>query len=569
MDPSTERSVPWNGLSLFVLLGTLAGQLLYLLRDDRVPRDPGLYYERLPEAFSWIGSPVADFASVLPLLAESTGWYNLVAGACLHIFGRSPEVFRALDVLWVGGVLGGAWWLARHLSGAAGGFAAIALVASMPMVVLSGRTGWIHIPEAALVLAVVVTWARDPGMEGRATLGAMALLGAMAITLRPSGATWLAGMIPALGLWFLRGGRWKTSRPCLVWLSWGLALCVPLRGLGRYVEAKLGARARYLEHLGDLGQQLTWVFGEGVMALLGLGLALFLWKRSRPPSEVIVPLVAWVFLAGGLWVLFRPGLDNFPLLGIGLAVLAGGGFGRARPLGALMPGIYWVFFFLPQWLSPSIVRQHPVLQIATPLGASTNLLNHYRPWTGFGREDVLQLLAATCPSFATGATCRILVHQGLFQPFGEEPGALELFLLELDTVEILDVRDLPPGIESYPLHGAVEFRNCGRQEAHWRSRFPSAAQDFSQLVQAKGMVPVWSRLLDRECRATWLAPQGRLAAPGKLPNTGTRHADGGSALPEPVEIEAPTRPSVRPADIRKGRLPGGRTEAAGAGKEGR
>jgi hypothetical protein len=559
--------VAWNGASLLVLLGTLAGHLLYLLQDGRVPRDPGLYYKRLPDAFSWIGNPGADSSALLPVLVESTGWYNLVAGAGLQFFGRSPEVFRALDVLWVGCVLVGAWWLARHLSGAAGGFAAIALLASMPMVVLSGRTGWIHIPEAALVLGVAVAWARDPEMKGRATVGAMAVLGSMAITLRPSGATWLAAILPALGWWFLRGGRWKTRSPHLVWASWALALWVPLRNLGPYVEAKLDARTRYVEHLGDLGQQLTWVFGEGVMVLLGIGLALSLWKRSHPMKEIVVPLVAWPILSGVLWVLFRSGLDNFPLLGIGLAVLAGSGLGRAWALGALLPGIFWVFFSLPQWLPLTMVRQHPVLQLATPLGASTHMLNHYRSWRGFGREDVLQLLAATCPPFASGETCRILVHQGLFQPFGEEPGDLELFLLELDTVEILDVRNLPPGLENYPLHGAVEFRNCGRREEHWRSRFPRAAREFSEVVKATGLVSVWSRPLDKKCGVYWFAPKGGLTAYGTLPDTGTLHTVAGAALSEPEEIEAPPRPRVRPSDIRKGRLPGERSEESGDGKE--
>ena len=93
----------WDISALAVVIAVVIAHVSFLLADERIPQDPGLYYRALPELHAaWSSGDVATLARGL---TESSGWYNAMVGLTMAIFGVSTLAFSLFDALWVGLIL--------------------------------------------------------------------------------------------------------------------------------------------------------------------------------------------------------------------------------------------------------------------------------------------------------------------------------------------------------------------------------------------------------------------------------------------------------------------------------
>lgn len=501
----------WDIAALAVVIAVVIAHVSFLLADERIPQDPGLYYRALPELHAaWLAG---DAATLARGVMESSGWYNAMVGLTMAIFGVSTLAFSLFDALWVGLILLGVGLIARQLQGPAAALAAVCLAGSMPVIFLVGRTSWIHTPETALILLAVALWAVDRDLSRWRTAIGMALLGILTITLRPSGLVWTATLVPLL---VVQGPR-RWGRIVTVGVAWLVALAVPLQNAQKYMTAKAAARDRYATHLPGLVEQLMSNMGTLAMAAVALGLLAGLLRRPRRVEPLAVLMLGWTGISLGLWVLFQAGMDNFPLIAPAVAILGGWGLARLlRPLALLAVPVF-ALLYIPQWVPSSSVR---FLHRIPGLGAyiyGGDMRNHYRVYQRYGWSDVEALQAATCPD----RTCRIAIDQGLLEPFVEDIGELELFLVQAENIELISIREgtLPSNLT---VDALVEYHCASHSDAQWRERFPDSIDNLAEVMEGLKMLPVWSRQISTACTAIWLTPEGVLADPDALPATGER-----------------------------------------------
>lgn len=537
---------------------TVAVHARFILVDTRVPRDLGLYYGGVPHAYDLLmGRTPGTADEWWHTIAQSTGWYHVVLAGLLALFGRNQDVFQVPDVFWVASLLGLVALIARRLGGDRVALTAVALTASMPGVIVAGRTGWLHVPEAVLALAGLLAWMRERGMTLRRTGVVLGLLGLLGFALRPSGLVWL-GSLALPVLWTVVSARRSGARPpwsSVGWMAllWGLGSVTPLIYLRKYLTYKLEARERYVATLPDLALQAqmmlgaipSWVIAVG-LALGGVALSRW-WRAPRGESAAaaapdarlvtLVMLGAWVLVVGVLWIGFRAGIDNFTLLCPALAILAAMGFDRlagGRSWGGAAPAMALVGFVptvLFQFTMPggpdAPSRSWPGLR---EIPSSPHLLNWYRPFDRFGEPEVKALVDATCGRESPPASCNVVVDQGLFCPFGEEPGFLELFLAGDPRVVIKTVRDAP--IPSTDRVEALIVYHCGERDVQWRNRWPRSLGNLETLLEERVLEPVWTQEVGPSCDVLWYTKRGYLPHPDHLPAQGRRLLGG-----VPADIE--------------------------------
>lgn len=533
-----------------------------MLADDRVPGDLGMYYAGVPHAFDLLmGNTPGTLGEWLHTIGQPTGWYHLLLAGLLALFGRNQDTFALPGVLWVLLLLVAVARLGRRVGGEGGALAAVALSAAMPGVVLSGRTGWIHVPEAALVLSALAAFAADPELSRRRTALALAGLGGLTLALRPSGLVWVGSLAALLALQALRARRAGAPLPPRallgVGVGWALGLATLVPALPRYLELKGLARARYEALLPELGLQVQMLLGAlpGLLSALGLLGWLILLVRRRADEEGLALGAAeraalglaagWLALAGVLWIFFQSGLDNFTLVCPALALLAAASGARLLP--RLGPALA-VIAFLPswglQWVDPppqgSPLRHIPGLR---EIPIDPHVLSAFRPLEGFGEAEIRALVDATCGEESPPQRCTVVADQGLFAPFGEEPGYLELFLSGETRVRLFTLRD-----ERLPMSQRVEALSefhCGDRDLHWRARWPRSLQNLEELMSRAKLEPVWSQQVGPGCTFLWLTPKGYVAHPELLPKSGQRLIAGQPGSHEQLRDAEPPEQELR------------------------
>jgi hypothetical protein len=245
---------------------------------------------------------------------------------------------------------------------------------------------------------------------------------------------------------------------------------------------------------------------------------LLMLRRPRLPREPVkLVLLGWVVVSVLLWGMFRAGMDNFTAFAPGLAILAGLGLARISGWGAIPAVLAGAVFVVPQWL-PLEARGHNMLAHTLHITVGSHPLNWYIPWRGFGPDEVRALLEASCPEDPE-ETCVVAVDHGLMLPFAEDPGALELFLLGADHVQLVPLRGhrVPPRLRR--VHGLASF-DCVDQAEDWRERYQFSKDTLQQLINEHDLRPVWTDLLWGRCGYLWMTPEGSLVDEGALPTTG-------------------------------------------------
>lgn len=487
---------------ILALIATFTAHLRFLALDDRPPRDLCNCQRALPEVARSLATSVpAGLHDAAGVLLTPTGWYSMLRVAAVELVGRHPETLQAFDLLGVVGVVAGVAWIAWRVGGPGAAGAAALLVASMPALVVEGRQGWIHIPEAALVLAAMAIGSGDPALDRRRTVAGMGVLGALAILLRPSGLVWVVTLLPLL--W-----RRPIRRVAGVLGMWGIAAIVPLLALPEYLAAKAEARDRYATVIPDLWPQLLVLLGPAAALLVLVGLVLVMVRR---PAGLRIP-ASWVVVALLLAVVFRAGLDNHTLLLAGLAILAGAGLARLPWAGLALATLVFTFQSGPQWAplpaQDSIWWRTPG---AWRIQVAPSILNYYVPFPRYGVAQVRGLLDAICGD----KRCTVVADQGLYLPYGEEPGLYELFAAGESRPKLEAVHDLTPD-KAPRIDALVEF-DCPQQDGAWQIRWPEAKPTREALIRRQHLEVVWGTEAGPGCMVRWRTPERFVAHPERLP----------------------------------------------------
>lgn len=517
------RRAGWPVAALVTFACILALQARFYALDTRAPRDAGRFHENLDRAWD----AVHGLAPAGGLLVEPGGWYELLLAGALALFGRAPATVQALDLAWFAAVLVGVAALAAGFAepplpspaapagapparGWAAGTGALALAGAMPGIVETSRTSWMHVVEAALLLGVVVPWVRDRRLERPATVGAMAVAGALAALLRGSGVGWLA----LVALFVLPGTPWR--RALGLGLVWAVAAMPATLELGDYLAPKLAAAERYAKDVPTILPQLGLVVGGPTMvplllAIPGLGPA----ARRAGGERVAWLLGSWTAAGVALYAAFGAGIDNFTPMALAFAAAGGAGLAswEAPRAARLLPGFavaWWAAMQAPTLLPPG--HRPPPPWLGATFLAPDPLLYH-RPWTGFGFADLAALVDATCADAEAGA-CRLAVDHGVLYPYAEDFGALELFLLD---DERLDVVYLVTDPEPAEVDALASYACAGPREATWRERFPGTLERLRATVAAHELGPVWRTPVGPGCEFLWFTRHRELARPERLP----------------------------------------------------
>jgi hypothetical protein len=473
-----------------LVLATFLLHLRFVVLDSRLPEDLGVYFARVPEL---VARPSPG------VIVHVGGWYELVVALVLRAAGGLPWAFGVVLAVQVAAcvALAAAWAWSPERPWAA--MACGLLTASLPAVAVLGRTGWIHVPETALLLGAAVALR---GTSVRATLAAAAL-GGLAVAMRPSALAWLAILATTL-----RGRRaWYVAA------AWAIG-AVPFAVEGRaYVAAKVLSRARYADVVA--GPWVAWPEATGVLPLLLAGWGML---RAGRPDRV---LAAWTALPLLLWVAFRAGIDNFTPGFVAMAAWAARGLG---PGGAVAAGTAWALFaggqLLPRgWGEGSVARVAAVLRLPVEPG----LMNLYVPFTAWSPAEIRLLADSTCPP----DSCRIGTIDGLFRPVSEDLGRFSLFLSGERRAKVVDLRAEPAAVDAVVTWVCDDVARAPAPEALGNLRRVGAS-----------LTPIWGRRIG-VCTVGWYAS----GATGPLPHS----AD----LPPPP-LEAPVEPMPAPGE-RSGR----------------
>lgn len=520
---SRDGGVPWRdpGLWAAVAIPVLA-HAWFLATDVRLPRDLGQFYRALPRFLE------GDLASRLGALVLPGGWYTGLRAGAMTLVGGSLG-FGLPGLVEVGACTLGCGLLAQALATRAplrAGRVAALVAGASPGIVLLGRQAWIHVPELALVLFAALLVVKDAALGGVRTRVGVALIGLLALALRPSAIPWL-GTLALLVRW--RELTWRSLLP--VGLAWAVGLAVQLPELGTYLSAKALARERYAAQVPPLGEQLGMSVGWAALLVAGVSVALASRESSQDaPTRGRGLLVAWVAVPLLGWTISRAGLDNFPVLCAAVAVAAGLAASRLGERSARIVTMLAVGVALRGAL-PVLVPAPGAVPVAGAPGAppappapsfAARLLglgrsdarDVSRPWTL--PSPVVALLEATCPD--RSRPCFVAVDEGLFTPRGEDPGALQLAVAGLRQVEVVDLAQLPTSAEVPPLAAMTRWF-CG-DGAAWARRFPGAASRARAEESRQGLRPAWDGDEQPGCVLVWLTPEGVVADPMRMPTNG-------------------------------------------------
>lgn len=454
------------------------------------PRDLNLAYGALPEIYARMAN--GRYGELSHFIMQPGGWYNAALAAWLHLAGRSGLAFTAAGALWAG-LLPFAAYRLGSASGTSEGAAsegegtrarwagtgAAALVAAAPGLTFQAQAGWIHIPEAALVALAAAAFAHDSGLWKRSTVATMAACGGLAIGVRPSGVTWVLVLAVALFAAPQPRREWRV-RACTIGAIWLLACRVPLPVMLAYSRDHWAIRGRYIDLIPNIADQFVHELGvPGLMFTVG-GLGTLAIRRFAMARSVRFIVLGWILLALAMFAAVRCGLDNFPLLFVALAALAGVGLaGDARN------GMFLAIFSLAS--------------LGYRLGVDV-----LSPAPSLPSTRIARYLDGTCPDRAHGRPCVVYIDQGLFFPQSEEPGGLELFLMGEGRVQAIALTQRRGG---EPAPDALATWNCGERDTLWLQRFPHAVDERERVIRQYSLTTASTRETDG-CTFLWMTPGG-------------------------------------------------------------
>lgn len=423
-----------DGLALLVLAASLLALHQYCVVDTRPPADLGHYYRDLPQLYAVLvrEGPSAELGRAI---GQAGGAYNLGLAALMAAFGVSEELLDRVELGWLSLLLLGTWGTTRALAGRGAALAAITLAAMMPAFQVGARTHWLHFVEAAAVAGALWAWTADARLDHRRTQLALATATVFCVSLRTTGLLYMGSM---LAMALATVGWQRRRRLLLPAIGLALGLVVVLPKLGDYVGGKLAVRQVYQSTVRPLLPSLAeqTYMAPGLLILGGLVLALALRRRAllQAPNLLLAAWAAGSLVLGGA---FHVGIDNFPLLYVAAAVLAGQGLealpGRRllAPAGLAACGLALAAPFMQP---PQVELLIPALSPAIVSFEPTHFL---RPQSRALRVETIQpYLDQACET--DDGICTILATTGLFNLNREDDASLALFLAGVGGVKVLN-----------------------------------------------------------------------------------------------------------------------------------
>lgn len=516
---SVPRRRIWDAIAVGLILAVVVAHVRFAVQDGRPPQDPNHCLGALPSVYELMGSPGNLPELIEYTVSRTSSWYNLLVAAAMRLVGVGPGVLQALNVAWVGLLLTMVALVARRLWGPPAAVAALLLIPpnSEAMIVLA-RIGWIHVPELAVFLALLLLLVRDPALRRWGTVVGVALLGMAGIIIRPSGLIWASTLVPLLASgWLVSEHRRRFALRCgTVLVCWGLALIPVAQELSSYVDNKLVSRDRYA-FLASPEVLLSGVRSDvgvvtGLAALVGIVLLALRYPRQHWRTTAL--LGVWVVLPFVLYLSLHAGMSNFPAYVAALALLGAGGLARYPRIALPLLAAVWIPLYGAQWL-PAQTAGHLFARWAPGNLYVDDPLNHYRVDTWMDAQIVLDLIDASCPHMDR-RECTIHVDRCLFRPSGVDPGWLEMFLYDLGNVRLVPVWDPNYPVSANSGDGMGSYI-CAQADTDWMARFPETQQRRDEAVHRLHYEEVWTRHMAPGCRYTWYTPHGKVKAPQRMP----------------------------------------------------
>lgn len=508
-EPALLSSLPTSGrfqdAATFVLIALVVLlHVQFAWRGIQLPHDFGAWYSSLPAFYLLSDGGSATFSHIVGAFFSPGGWYECTLAVWLHIFGRSPLVLQCADAFLVGLLVLLVALISRAIGGSNAGLAAAALASAMPAIVTVGRKSWIHTPETVLLLLVLLSWVRDPSHSSRRWRWITGTAGLLALLLSSSAMFWIIAMGGAMMLGF--GGKQNLPRFLVPGVMWAAGVAFNLVHIALEPSSFLGSLGSVPGDETPVLVQFLLLVGPFVLGIIVFGVALR-FKHTKGRVEWL--LMGWTILPFILLVVLRRDLSHFTPGFAALAILAGCGLAR-EAVNVLPAAVLGLAVFSPAWPSALLDR------------ASGGLGDELRA------EEFKGLIDAVCPDTPEG--CLLAAAQGVFRPFSEGTEHLEFFLLRMDRVRVVDIREALPR----PLPGVdlLLHYNCGEPYLRWKKKYPRSPLNLAALVRTQNLRPVWGRPVYQGCRIAAYSPSGETRHPELLPSGDVNSEDDFLASPD-------------------------------------
>jgi len=502
---STNKPAPRpETIATVIVVGVvIASHLAFVLLDGRLPADLNEAHKQIPELARGLSEQGDWGAVLLHAVLEPAGWYQL-AMLLPGALGIPPLLaFFAINLLSLCAVLGGVAMVSRRTLGPAGGLLAVSLAASCQGLTTQARLAWVHFPELALLMVILMVLSRDRALRRTSSAVVIGISALLILSLRPSGAIWLLTLAPSIGLALWQGLKRPGGGRRAVLVGWGVLIgALPvLRAIEQYTASKLEMLGQY-EHLMTASSLLQLTLQQLGLPLTGLGLlgvTYLLFVHPRKWSSLLVTLYAWLLLPFALYFVFQAGLDNFPVMTVAFALLAAAGLVRIEPrLAWVQAGLAMLIVagaWLPDGMTPHMIPK-PVLPLLRHVEEGVE--NYDRVFDDLPGEEIISLVHEACGARTVEAPCHVTVDHSLFQPFAEEPGRFELFLAGERSLRLTRADELYLGTREDIPHVLASYV-CPQHEDIWYTKHPEIARHMELLESSATLDIVHSRMVAGGC----------------------------------------------------------------------
>lgn len=436
---------------LFCWVVSLCSLQLYGYIDTRPLVDLGRYYQSMPDWLVFFDT--WNLQRVGPLLTQFAGWLNFILSLCVYI-GHSPEAVFAGYAISTSGLF---WWSLRKNR-----TLSFIFLLMQPIWQVGWRTHWIHALETSLLLLV---WQGSRDNQSRFWLG---LISMFVVWLRPSAIIWL---ILLLG-WNLKYG--ETDKRSLSGIVIGMVLGVAMiwPNLIVYVSGKMSVPRVEMDWMDQISR-------HGGLLPTVLMIVIWFWYSVQKLRDEDWMYILWIVCGSALAMVFGVGVDNFPLLFVGVALLCGG-------------------CVVQRWVHWSVVSLCVVLNAlpfidGIPRGLSPLLHSNLIQETPFDFqrpihrtnaipkvEDVRGLLGGLCAQVRPH--CIVVTTGNLFHPHRESLGRLAILSPSLKHIRIEKAELWYRRPQQIGAVDVAVVQQCLEQEEVWPVHFRRSALEFTQQI---------------------------------------------------------------------------------------
>ena len=376
---------------------------LYWYIDSRPLVDLGRYYQSIPDWWLWMEQPNSQM--FWGLLSELGGWLNALLAIGVWVVNDPEPVFMFYAAI----TSGLFWWGLRTVPLWTGVF-----LLMQPIWQVMWRTQWIHALETSLLLLIWQSWRTDQITKWT---GVLVML---TVWLRPSALVWVS----LLWMWdCFRSVDTRRHHWLLAGMLIGCAFIFPQ--LTQYASGKLAVPKIEWSVLDQIGRHGGWL--PTLVMLVTIVISV-----RQTQNRNWMPVI-WIGSGLVLSLWFGVGLDNFPLLFIGLAVLAGGT--HMSRWNSRMVIALTVFLNLIPFIQNVPIQASFVIHPNTILDTSYDFQRPIRKLNDFPTPEQLKgLFLQVCKG--KEPHCLVVTAGALFHPHRESQGRLALLSKELKRLRI-------------------------------------------------------------------------------------------------------------------------------------